>query len=141
MNREVRALLVLLATVAIAGCGGDDAAAPPPTATPPPHEKAKVRPPRRVRYSPSAANCRSALGRVIYVEAKDPDGDGDAHFVLASDDDITGPGLAVIDVEKELRPRRLPQIGDWVTAAGPVYLGSHGQRQIQAVQLRTKRAP
>ena len=31
-----------------------------------------------------ATNCRAARGRVIYVEAVDPDGDGDAHFVLAS---------------------------------------------------------
>jgi hypothetical protein len=78
---------------------------------------------------------------VIYVEAVDPDGDGDAHFVLASEDDVTGPGLSVIDVEKELRPRRLPGIGDWVSAAGPVYRGSHGQRQIQAVELRIRRVP
>ena len=78
---------------------------------------------------------------MIYVEAKDPDGDGDAHFVLAGDDAVTAPGLTAIDVEKALRPRRLPQIGDWVSASGPVYLGSHGQRQIQAVKLRIRRVP
>src|SRR3954454_17588601 len=145
MNRPLRPLLALLVPLAIAGCGGDHNA-PTPTSDNQPraHKQAKarkVRHPRRIHCPADSSNCRSAVGRVLYVEAKDPDGDGDAHFVLASDDEITGPGLAVIDVEKELRPRRLPQIGDWVTAAGPVYLGSHGQRQIQAVQLRTKRAP
>ena len=73
---------------------------------------------------------------MIYVEAVDPDGDGDAHFVLASDESITLPGITVIDVEKELRPRHLPGVGDSVSAEGPVYRGSHGQRQIQAERLR-----
>jgi hypothetical protein len=76
---------------------------------------------------------------VIYVEAVDPDGDGDAHFVLASEDSITLPGITVIDVEKELRPKRLPTPGDTVSAEGPVYRGSYGQRQIQAERLRVSR--
>jgi hypothetical protein len=86
-----------------------------------------------------AQNCRSARGTVIYVEAVDPDGDGDAHFVLASSDSVTAPGLTVIDCEKPLRPHPLPRIGDRIAAAGPVYRGSHGQRQIQATQLRVAR--
>jgi hypothetical protein len=75
------------------------------------------------------------------VEAKDPDGDGDAHFVLAGEDSISGPGISAIDVEKEMRPRHLPRVGDWVSAAGPVYRGGYGQRQIQAVRLRIRRIP
>jgi predicted small lipoprotein YifL len=144
MNRSMRAPLALLAAAAIAGCGGQGEP-PATTATAPPAAKpqkqAKVRAPRHIHCPADASNCSSAVGRVIYVEAVDPDGDGDAHFVLASEDEITGPGIAVIDVEKELRPRRLPRIGDWVTAEGPVYRGSHGQRQIQAVKLRTRRVP
>jgi hypothetical protein len=69
----------------------------------------------------------------------DPDGDGDAHLVLTSAASITGPGLTVIDIEKELRPKPLPRVGDRVSAAGPVYRGSHGQRQIQATRLRVAR--
>src|SRR4051794_4138569 len=79
-----------------------------------------------------AADCRSASGRIIYVEAVDPDGDGDAHFVLLSDQSVTGPGISVVDVERGLRPHPLPDVGDEVSAAGPVYTGSYGQRQIQA---------
>jgi hypothetical protein len=75
---------------------------------------------------------------VIYVEAVDPDGDGDAHYVLAGGR-VTGPGLSVIDVARALRPRRLPRVGDLVSAAGPVFTGSHGQRQIGAVELHHQR--
>jgi hypothetical protein len=88
---------------------------------------------------PGAANCETATGRIIYIERVDPDGDGDAHFVLAGRDDITAPGFSVIDVEAELRPDPLPGVGDLVSAAGPVYTGSYGQRQIQATELRFAR--
>jgi hypothetical protein len=86
-----------------------------------------------------AANCRTASGRIIYVERVDPDGDGDAHFVLASRQGITGPGISVIDVKKSLRPSPLPGPGDRISAAGPVYRGSYGQRQIEAVELHVAR--
>lgn len=68
----------------------------------------------------------------------DPDGDGDAHYVLAGGR-VTAPGISVIDVPKDLRPRRLPRRGDLVTAAGPVYEGSYGQRQVQATEVRHRR--
>ena len=45
----------------------------------------------------------------------------------------------MIDVERELRPRPLPGPGDPIAAAGPVYRGSYGQRQIEAVELRVGR--
>lgn len=81
------------------------------------------------------ANCRAASGRIVYVEAVDPDGDGDAHFVLAGRDSITAPGISVIDVKKELRPDPLPGLGDEISAAGSVFAGSYGQRQIEATEL------
>ena len=65
----------------------------------------------------------------------DPDGDGDAHFVLASRQGITSPGISVIDVRKDLRPRPLPGPGDRLSAAGRVQVGSYGQRQIEAVAV------
>jgi hypothetical protein len=87
---------------------------------------------REASCPPGEANCEAATGTVIYVEAVDPDGDGDAHFVLDSDESITGPGISVIDVRRDLRPHPLPRPGHLVSAAGPVYRGSYGQRQIQA---------
>jgi hypothetical protein len=87
-----------------------------------------------------AGNCRSASGVVLYVERVDPDGDGDAHFILASRQSITAPGISVIDVKRSLRPSPLPVRGDRLSAAGPVYRGSYGQRQIEAVELNVSRA-
>jgi hypothetical protein len=106
-----------------------DAAAPRPRAAPL----------ERARCPADLSNCRTASGRILYVERVDPDGDGDAHFVLASRDSITLPGLSVIDVERSLRPHPLPSEGDRISAAGPVYRGSYGQRQIEAIELHVAR--
>jgi hypothetical protein len=138
----VRRLLVAsaLATALACGCGGEAEKAPtataegmkPPTATPP------LRP---VRCPAGVAGCRVATGRILYVERVDPDGDGDAHFVLASRASITAPGISAIDVRRGLRPKPLLGPGDRVSAAGPVQVGSYGQRQIHAVRLRIAGRP
>jgi hypothetical protein len=79
--------------------------------------------------------CREAEGRIVYVERVDPDGDGDAHFVIADPQGITLPGLTAIDVRRGLRPQPLPGPGDLISAAGPVQTGSYGQSQIHALEL------
>ena len=147
--RRPAATAAAVALMALAGCGGDDETpepqrtvatttertAPPATTRTPKPKPAPLEP---ARCPAGTANCASATGRVIYVEAVDPDGDGDAHFVLAGGN-VTGPGLSVIDVRRDLRPDPLPRSGDTVTAAGPVYRGSYGQRQIEALQVRVRR--
>jgi hypothetical protein len=94
---------------------------------------------QHARCPADVANCRTGSGRIIYVERVDPDGDGDAHFVLASRESVTSPGVSVIDVKRSLRPRPLPGPGDLLSAAGPVYTGSYGQRQIEATELYVAR--
>lgn len=131
---------------ALAGCGGgdDEQGSPPPASAQPAHAPPAERDGGRpeldpVRCPPAAAGCRNATGEIVYVERVDPDGDGDAHFVLLSDEDITGPGVSVVDVAAELRPRPLPGPGDLLSAAGPVRTGSYGQRQIEATEIRVWR--
>ncbi len=84
-------------------------------------------------------NCVVASGKVIYVEAVDPDGDGDAHFVTLSEENVTGAGMTVFDVRTDLRPDPLPEVGDTVGGAGPVYRGSHGQKQIEVIEFHVAR--
>jgi hypothetical protein len=139
--RRTACTLLLLAL--LAGCGGDDpapraavTATPTPTPTPQPkHRRATV---QHAHCAADAGNCAAVTGRVVYVEAVDPDGDGDAHYVLAGGR-VTAPGQCVIDEAKAKRPRRLPKPGELVSAAGPVYTGSHGQNQIEAVELHHQR--
>ncbi|MBK5232483.1 MAG: hypothetical protein JJE13_05845 [Thermoleophilia bacterium] len=81
------------------------------------------------------SNCVVASGRVIYEEKVDPDGDGDAHFVTASTDSITGPGITIFDVRTDLRPDPLPGVGDLVGGAGPVFPGHAGQKQMEVIEF------
>ncbi|MCW2991882.1 MAG: hypothetical protein JWM73_2476 [Solirubrobacterales bacterium] len=126
----------------VAGCGGDRAPkAPAPartTATSPAPAGDRTPQIRRARCPANAGNCAAATGRIIYRELVDADGDGDLHLVVTGGS-VTGPGFTVFDIEKGLRPRRDPRIGDLASAAGPVYRGSYGQRQIQATELHILR--
>lgn len=88
---------------------------------------------------PGHPACRTAEGRIVYVERVDSDGDGDAHFVIVDPQGITLPGLTAIDVRKGLRPQPLPGPGDLISAAGPVQTGSYGQHQIHALELHVGR--
>jgi hypothetical protein len=97
------------------------------------------RPEPRARCPAELAGCRTASGRILHVERVDPDGDGDAHFVLASREAVTAPGISVIDVRSDLRPHPLPGPGDRLSAAGRVQVGSYGQRQIEAVAVEVAR--
>jgi hypothetical protein len=117
--------LVATALALTVGCGEDSAS----RSTAPPEA---VRP---SRCPPDLPVCRNAEGRIVYVERVDPDGDGDAHFVIADPQGITLPGLTAIDVRRGLRPRPLPGVGELISAAGPVQTGSYGQSQIHALEL------
>jgi hypothetical protein len=139
--RSRRSLAAPLLLVLLAGCGGGEgtpderetteSARPTVTATTT-TEPSEVETLKAPPCPGGASNCERASGRILYVERVDPDGDGDAHFVLVSVESITAPGVSVIDVRADLRPDPLPRPGDDLAASGPVYRGSYGQRQIQA---------
>jgi hypothetical protein len=141
--------ILLLAAVAAAllliDSGGDPPAEPArATPTPTPVEvrvRAKpepVRDVRRVRCPDDVPGCRAVRGTVVYVESVDPDGDGDLHVVIDGSS-ITLPGMTAVDIAPELRPKRDPRVGDRVSAAGPVQVGSYGQDQVHALEFRVRR--
>lgn len=131
-------IVLVAALFLIAGCGEAPRESPrpaPSASAEAPRERPSV---RRAHCTGETAGCAAVTGRVLYVERVDADGDGDAHYVLAGGD-VTAPGLSVIDVARDMRPRRLPRAGELVSAAGPVFTGSYGQRQIAAVELHHQR--
>lgn len=99
----------------------------------PPEEREPTLPP--MECPAELTNCEVASGTVIYVEAVDPDGDGDAHFVTLSNQSVTSTAITVFDVRTDLRPDPLPGRGDLVGGYGPVYEGSYGQRQIEVIEF------
>ena len=138
-------ILCLLAIALLVGCGSEsDETARPQKSTSkmPSRGLAKDRDAETVtpsRCAEGVPDCRTTEGRIVYVERVDPDGDGDAHFVIADPQGITLPGLTAIDVRKGLRPQPLPGPGDLISAAGPVQTGSYGQSQIHALEIHVAR--
>jgi hypothetical protein len=128
--------------VSICGCGGNGSGTTNTAARPQAGDRSSLEgeeePPTELRAAhcpPRLSGCRTTEGRIVYLERVDPDGDGDAHFVVRDPQGITLRGMTAIDVRKGLRPHPLPGLGDWISAAGPVQTGSYGQSQIHAIEL------
>jgi hypothetical protein len=140
-GRALATLAVLAAAGAVASCGDEPGSSPTQPKTTTQREQTAEQPPepdlKPPPCPPELSNCRRASGTILYVERVDPDGDGDAHFVLLSAESITAPGVSVIDVRRDLRPHPLPGPGEQLAAAGPMFPGSHDQLQIQAEAVRT----
>ena len=133
MRRATSIALAAAIAATVAGCGGGDSGTAASTGEPPSSA-------HRERVTASTCpvglpDCRTTRGRIAYVQALDPDGDGDAHFVIVDAQGITLPGLTSIDVRRGLRPHPLPGPGDLISAAGPVQTGSYGQSQIHAIEI------
>jgi hypothetical protein len=131
-------LVAIAATALLSACGSSSqysGGSEPSTADLPPlrHRAEETVAPSHCEAGRPA--CRTTEGRIVYVERVDPDGDGDAHFVVADPQAITLRGLTAIDVRRGLRPDPLPGPGDLISAAGPVQTGSYGQSQIHALEL------
>jgi hypothetical protein len=126
----------------ISGCGGAGGSTPTTAGQPQAGDRSSLQGKEEPAAELPAAHCpyglsgcRTTEGRIVYLERVDPDGDGDAHFVVRDPQGITLRGMTAIDVRKGLRPHPLPGLGDWISAAGPVQTGSYGQSQIHAIEL------
>jgi hypothetical protein len=142
---KAAALLGTAVLGSIWGCGGGDSGATNAAESPRARDRSSLQsaaepaaPPTALPAAhcpPGLSGCRTTVGRIVYLERVDPDGDGDAHFVVRDRQGITLRGMTAIDVRKGLRPHPLPGLGEWISAAGPVQTGSYGQSQIHAIEL------
>jgi hypothetical protein len=139
-----KALLALAPALLPAGCGAGDTGtvteqAKPKAPVQRPEPKKHTKRLARARCPAGVAGCRTANGLVVYTQAVDPDGDGDAHVAVAVRHGLTYPGITVLKFTKEMRPKHLPREGETVSAAGPVQKSSDGSPEIRAIVLHTRR--
>jgi hypothetical protein len=143
MRFPVTILCCAAATCLAGGCGAKSSSPSTDSTAPRPASRAAAKrepapapEPLVLSHCPAGhPACRTTKGRIVYVERTDPDGDGDAHFVIADPQGISLPGITAVDVREGLRPQPLPGIGELISAAGPVQTGSYGQSQIHALEL------
>jgi hypothetical protein len=60
--------------------------------------------------------------------------------VLAHNASVTGRGITVVDVRRDLGPTPLPGKGHHLSAAAPVATGSFGQSLVEGRRRRLRRA-
>ena len=79
--------------------------------------------------------CHDVSGRVLRVDRSDSDGDGDLHLILSSRESVTWPGVSIVKIPANRRPRSIPGFGDWVEVLGYTYRGDHGEQLLGVVKL------
>jgi hypothetical protein len=76
---------------------------------------------------PLVSACARVSGHVVWVQGRDPDGDGEAKVIL-----LVRFGLVAAKFSARDRPRKLPGIGSNLTVTGPMIRGAHGLREVYA---------
>ena len=81
------------------------------------------------RYT-DKAECQHVRGRVVWIQKRDPDGDGDRHLLVV---DRLHP--RIVKLSRALGVDRLPRIGDRVDAVGWAMYGGSGRPEINTQRL------
>jgi hypothetical protein len=81
---------------------------------------------------PGAGNfaCSRVAGRVVWVQKKDPDGDGDRHLIV-----VARLHPRIVKLAKTFHVASLPGIGAHVDAVGWVQVGASGHEEIDTIHL------
>ena len=75
--------------------------------------------------------CGRVDGRVLHVQAHDPDGDGDHHLVV-----LAGAHIVIVKIPLAAdQPRRLPALGDRVAATGELSSGRFGLPVVETDRI------
>jgi len=78
----------------------------------------------------SEPTCAHTSGRVVWVQRKDGDGDGDRHFIIVSHLDGR-----IVKAQRQVHLAPVPKIGTRIDAVGWLMTGAHGHDEIDAQRL------
>ena len=90
-----------------------------------------TRPCWRRREATYALPCGRVHGRVLHVQQRDPDGDGDRHLVV-----LAGAHVVIVKVVRSRRRPRLPGIGRRMRAVGLLSDGRLGRPVVETDAVR-----
>ena len=75
-------------------------------------------------------SCARVDGRVIWVQGKDPDGDGDRHVIV-----MARLRPRIVKFSRDFPLEETPGVGSRVTAVGWVQVGASGHNEIDTIHL------
>jgi hypothetical protein len=76
-------------------------------------------------------DCGHVRGRVVWVQKRDPDGDGDRHLIV-----VERLHPRIVKVPHDAGPVKVPSLGTRVEAIGWLVQGASGHSEIQSLYLR-----
>jgi hypothetical protein len=97
---------------------------------PKPGAPAWTRPCQGAQPSGGEHSCVRVRGRVIWIQGRDPDGDGDRHLIV-----MARLHPRIVEVSAELGAGGLPSLGTRVDATGWLQTGGSGHREIDTKRL------
>jgi hypothetical protein len=84
------------------------------------------------RWAPDYRRCVHVKGRVLWIQKRDPDGDGDRHVIV-----VSRLHPRIVNLRRELGVGSLPRIGARVDAVGWLAVGASGHEEIEALSYRS----
>jgi hypothetical protein len=78
------------------------------------------------------AVCARVRGRVVWIERRDPDGDGDRHLIV-----VAHRRVYIVKVTRKRDVPLLPDIGHRIDAVGYNAMGAHGREELDALHIVT----
>ncbi|HWI73832.1 MAG TPA: hypothetical protein VNT55_17865 [Baekduia sp.] len=75
--------------------------------------------------------CGHVTGRVVWIQKRDPDGDGDRHLIV-----VERLHPRIVKIPHDAGPVKLPSLGARVDAIGWLVMGGSGHREVHSLYLR-----
>ena len=74
--------------------------------------------------------CVHVVGRVVWIQGHDPDGDGDRHFIV-----MAHLHPRIVKITRQLPVSHLPRIGTRIDAVGYLIEGASGHQELESIRF------